>query len=386
MKRVVLLGASGSIGTNTLDVLRNNTNDFLLIAFSVHNNVEKIEEVLAKFPSVKHVAVSSNKNIDSIKNQFPFVDFYEGNNAIEDMLKSVSYDILVNALTGFAGLKPSLIAIEQNKIIALSNKETLVVGGELVKDKLSQSTAKIYPIDSEHAALFHLLSKCKKEEIKKIFITCSGGALRDTPIEDLYDVDYKKALKHPQWKMGPKITIDSATLLNKAYEVIEAHYLFDIDMDQINVLMHKESVIHAMVELVDGSFIAHLGPSDMRPFIQYALYEGQTKLISNIDNFDIPDLHFFKKDDVRYPLFHITIDSYKSNPNLLCVINAASEMLVSLYLHDLIKFGDISHYVNEEINALKIPHRLTYEDLAKLDKIIRSRILWKVVFKRCLNG
>lgn len=386
MKKVVLLGASGSIGTNTLDVLSNNTNDFLLIAFSVHNQVEKIEEVFAKFPSVKYVAVSSNKKIDFIKKNYPFIAFYEGKDAIENMLKNISYDILVNALTGFAGLKPSLIAIEQNKIIALSNKESLVVGGELVKDKLSQSTAKIYPIDSEHAALFHLLSKCKKEEIKKVYITCSGGALRDIPLKDLYDVDYKKALNHPRWKMGPKITIDSATLLNKAYEVIEAHYLFDIDVDEVNVLMHKESVIHAMVELVDGSFIAHLGPSDMRPFIQYALYEGQTKLISNIDNFNIPDLHFFKKDDVRYPLFHITIDAYKSNPYLLCVINAASEMLVSLYLHGLIKFGDISHLVFEEVSDLKIPHQLTYEDLAKLDKIIKSRILWKVVFKRCLNG
>lgn len=386
MKRVILLGASGSIGTNTLDVLSNNTNDFSLVAISVHNQVEKIEEVFAKFPSVKYVAVSSNKKIDFIKKNYPFITFYEGKDSIENMLKNVSYDILVNALTGFAGLKPSLIAIEQNKIIALSNKETLVVGGELVKDKLSHSDAKIFPIDSEHAALFHLLSKCKKEEVRRVFITCSGGALRDIPLKNLYDVDYRKALNHPQWKMGPKITIDSATLLNKAYEVIEAHYLFDINVDDVNVLMHKESVIHAMVELVDGSFIAHLGPSDMRPFIQYALYEGQTKLISHIDNFDLPDLHFFKKDDDRYPLFHITIDAYKTNPYLLCVINAASEVLVSLYLCRLIKFGDISRFVNEEIIDLKIPNKLTYADLIKLDKITRARILWKVVFKRCLNG
>lgn len=379
MKRVILLGASGSIGQNTLDVILHHLEDFKLVGISVHSKIELIPSILDSFPSIESVAISGKIDLDeSIKEKYPKVNFIFKEDAISSLLKLVNYDLLVNALSGFAGLKPSLIAIEQNKIIALSNKETLVVGGNLVLDALKKSEAKIYPIDSEHAAMHHLLSRIPKEEVKDIYITCSGGALRDYPLDKLDNVTPKMALNHPRWKMGAKITIDSATLLNKAYEVIEAHYLFGFDLSQIHVLMHKESIIHALVNLVDYSYIAHLGTSDMRTFIQYAMYEGNSKILFNPKPFNFEDLHFFKKDDERYPMFHIVLEAYKKGGSTMALVNAASEVLDQLFLENKIKFSDIARIVSELVNEDSPILSPTYEDLEKIDKETRKKVFRKV--------
>ena len=287
---------------------------------------------------------------------------------------NVNMNILDNIQTLFA----SQINIEQNKIIALSNKETLVVGGNLVLDALKKSQAKIYPIDSEHAAMHHLLSRIPKEEVKDIYITCSGGALRDYPLDKLDKVTPMMALNHPRWKMGAKITIDSATLLNKAYEVIEAHYLFGFDLAQIHVLMHKESIIHALVNLLDHSYIAHLGTSDMRTFIQYAMFEGKSKILFDPKPFDFKDLHFFKKDDERYPMFHIVLETFKKGGSSMALVNAASEVLDQLFLENRIKFTDIARIVSELVNEDFPILSPTYQDLEKVDKETRIKVLRKV--------
>ncbi len=379
MKRVILLGASGSIGQNTLDVILHHLEDFKLVGISVHHNIDLIPSILEKFPSIECVAISGDKDISNkIKETYKNVTFILGNKAIKEMLENLNYDLLVNALSGFAGLKPSLIAIEQNKIIALSNKETLVVGGEIVLKELKNSKAKIYPIDSEHAAMQHLLTRIPKEEVKDIYITCSGGALRDYPMDKLDEVTPEMALNHPRWKMGAKITIDSATLLNKAYEVIEAHYLFGFDLNQINVLMHKESIIHALVNLCDHSFIAHLGTSDMRTFIQYAMYEGHSKILYEPKPFNFEDLHFFKKDDERYPMFHIVLNAFKKGGTSMALVNAASEVLDQLFLENKIKFKDITNILKTLVDEDKPLLHPTYEDLEKVDKVTREKVLRKV--------
>lgn len=379
MKRVILLGASGSIGQNTLDVISHHLEDFNLVGISVHSKTELIPFILDRFPSIESVAISGKIDLDkTIKVKYPKVNFIFKEDAISSLLKLVNYDLLVNALSGFAGLKPSLIAIEQNKIIALSNKETLVVGGNLVLDALKKSQAKIYPIDSEHAAMHHLLSRIPKEEVKDIYITCSGGALRDYPLDKLDKVTPMMALNHPRWKMGAKITIDSATLLNKAYEVIEAHYLFGFDLAQIHVLMHKESIIHALVNLLDHSYIAHLGTSDMRTFIQYAMFEGKSKILFDPKPFDFEDLHFFKKDDERYPMFHIVLKAFKKGGSSMALVNAASEVLDQLFLENRIKFTDIARIVSELVNEDFPILSPTYQDLEKVDEETRIKVLRKV--------
>ena len=379
MKRVILLGASGSIGQNTLDVILHHLEDFKLVGISVHSYIELIPSFLDKFPSIECVAISGKKDVDdNIKETYKDVTFIHDKRAIDQMLEALDYDLLVNALSGFAGLKPSLIAIKQNKIIALSNKETLVVGGDIVLKALKNSTAKIYPIDSEHAAMHHLLTRIPKDEVKGIYITCSGGALRDYPLDKLESVTPQMALDHPRWKMGAKITIDSATLLNKAYEVIEAHYLFGFDISQIHVLMHKESIIHALVNLVDHSYVAHLGTSDMRTFIQYAMYEGHSKILYEPKPFQFEDLHFFKKDDERYPMFHIVLKAYKKGGSSIALVNAASEVLDQLFLEGKIKFTDIAKIVKILVDEDEPILNPTYEDLVKVDEETRLKVLRKV--------
>ena len=264
MKRLVLLGASGSIGAQTVDIVQQHPDLFEIVSFGVGRNIAKAKEYLELFPDIHTFSVQYQEDAEVLQKQYPDKKVLSGEEGMEEIVSQDNYDVLVNALVGFAGFLPTLKAIETHHDVALANKETLVCGGELINRACKEYDCQLYPIDSEHSAIWQSLRGNKKEQVKRLLITCSGGSFRNKTRDELKDVTVEEALAHPNWSMGAKITIDSATLMNKGFEVIEAHWLFDIPYDEISVLMHPESVVHSAVEYVDHSVIAQLGAPDMR--------------------------------------------------------------------------------------------------------------------------
>ena len=306
MKNISILGATGSIGTQTLDVIRNSNEEINLIGITANSSVDKIKEIVKEFKP-KYIAMmdeNSGNIIEEFCNkEYPDIQVFKGINGLIKVATLDEIDTVVTSVVGMIGLKPTMAAIEAKKDIALANKETLVVAGELVMNKAKEKNVKILPVDSEHSAIFQSLSGYKNKDINKIILTASGGPFRGKTIDDLKDVTVKDALKHPKWNMGQKISIDSATLMNKGLEVIEAHFLFDTDYENIEVVVHPQSIIHSMVEYKDASVIAQLGTPDMRLPIQYALnYPERRGMIANPINFyelgaltfEKPDLETFK--------------------------------------------------------------------------------------------
>ena len=342
--KVLLLGASGSIGSQTIDIINEANGKFILTAFSVGKNYEKALEILKKFPTVKDVYVISEEHAEQLKKAFPNVKFYSGKKGLAKLTRKADYTMCVNALVGFAGLEPSIIALKKNKILCLANKEALVTGGQIINLLLSSGKGKLYPIDSEHVALAKCLKACKPDEVKTLLITASGGALRNVPIEELDNVKAEQALQHPTWKMGNKITIDCATMMNKGFEIIEASYLYGYGLDQIQVLMHDESLIHSAVELKDGTIIADYGKSDMHKPIKWAMYEGEVEndvvKVKSLKEFK--DCHFREYDPKRYPCTELAKQALELGPSKMIALNAANEVLVNKYLNNQIKFTDIA--------------------------------------------
>lgn len=342
--KVLLLGASGSIGGQTIDIINEANGKFILTAFSVGKNYEKAEEILKKFPSVKDVYVISKEHAEELKKGFPNVKFYSGKKGLAKLTRKADYTMCVNALVGFAGLEPSIIALKKNKVLCLANKEALVTGGQIINLLLGSGKGKLYPIDSEHVALAKCLKACKPDEVKTLLITASGGALRNVPIEELDNVKAEQALQHPTWKMGNKITIDCATMMNKGFEIIEASYLYGYGLDQIQVLMHDESLIHSAVELKDGTIIADYGKPDMHKAIKWAMYEGEVEndvvKVKSLKEFK--DCHFREYDPKRYPCTELAKQALELGPAKMIALNAANEVLVNKYLNNQIKFTDIA--------------------------------------------
>ena len=345
MKKIVLLGASGSIGLQTIDVVKNNLDLFEIVGLSIGNNIEILEKILLEI-SVKNICVKNEKDFLILKEKYKNINFYYGDEGLIHLVNLSDYDLLVNALVGFVGFKPTLAAIENKKDIALANKETLVVAGELVNKALERNNVKLFPIDSEHSAILQCLQGNNFKEVKKMIITASGGSFRNLSRNDLINVSVDDALNHPNWKMGAKITIDSATMMNKGFEVIEAHWLFNIDYDKIDVILHDESIIHSMVEYIDGAIIAQIGDADMRVPIQYALsYPNRLKRNSNFSITDFKELHFKKMDYDRFPLLKLAFDVGKKKGNLPCVLNAANEVANNAFREGKISFLDIEKIV-----------------------------------------
>ena len=342
--KVLLLGASGSIGGQTIDIINEANGKFILTAFSVGKNYEKAQEILKKFPSVKDVYVISEEHAEELKKEFPNIKFYSGKKGLAKLTRKADYTMCVNALVGFAGLEPSIIALKKNKILCLANKEALVTGGQIINLLLSSGKGKLYPIDSEHVALAKCLKACKPDEVKTLLITASGGALRNVPIEELDNVKAEQALQHPTWKMGNKITIDCATMMNKGFEIIEASYLYGYGLDQIQVLMHDESLIHSAVELKDGTIIADYGKPDMHKPIKWAMYEGEVEndIVKVKSLKEFKDCHFREYDPKRYPCTELAKQALELGPAKMIALNAANEVLVNKYLNNQIKFTDIA--------------------------------------------
>ena len=275
MKKVLLLGASGSIGSQTIDVINKNKDQFVLTAFSVGNRSETIEPILKEHKEVKFVYLIDKDFAKKLSAKYKDITFFSGPKGLAKITQKADYDMCVDALVGFAGLEPAVIALKRDKILCLANKEALVSGGTLISKYLVTGHGKLYPIDSEHVALAKCLSRCEKRDVKRLIITASGGALRHVPIEELGNMTKDDALKHPTWKMGNKITIDCATMMNKGFEVIEAWYLYHFPLDQIDIQMHDESLVHSMVELKDGTLLVDYGKPDMRIPIEWAMKEGK---------------------------------------------------------------------------------------------------------------
>ncbi len=382
MKKIVLLGASGSIGTQTIDVVKHHDDEFMIVAVSIGHNVKKLEELLVDLPHLKAICVANHEDMLYLQDKYPNYEYYDGDEGLKALASLDDYDIFVNAVVGFRGLVPLLCAIEHDKVIALANKESLVCGGELVKKALKEHPVPIYPIDSEHSAIFQCLACGKKNEVDKLIVTASGGSFRDYSREDLANVSVKQALNHPNWNMGGRITIDSATMMNKAFEVIEAHYLFDIPFEKIDVLIHRESIIHSMVQYIDHSIIAQLGSADMRIPIQVALgYPNRYDMPQSepLDFLSIGSLHFEKASFERYPLLSLAYEVGAKKGNLGTIINGADEEAVSLFLKEKISFLDIETSIFEAIKNVPYISDPSLDDIVESDRLARVfvRSLWK---------
>ncbi|MCI5773649.1 MAG: 1-deoxy-D-xylulose-5-phosphate reductoisomerase [Erysipelotrichaceae bacterium] len=373
MKKILLLGASGSIGLQTIDVIKNHPDQYVLTGFSVGRQVAKAYEILACL-KVEKVYVQDEEAAKKLQEAYQDIKVYHGKMGLLSLVEEADYDLLVNALVGFVGLEPTLKAISLNKDVALANKETLVVAGELVKKALKQHHVHLFPIDSEHSAIAQCLQGNKHEEIKKLIFTASGGSFRDKTRDQLKDVTLQDTLKHPNWAMGAKITIDSATMMNKGLEVIEAHYLFDVDYEDIDVLLHRESIVHSMVEYVDNSIMAQLGNADMRLPIQYALsYPARLSINTQpLDLVAIGSLHFEKMDMERYPLLALAYEVGKKGGNLPCIMNGANEEANFAFQKGEIAFLDIERLVFKAVEAATYAPVETLEDILAADKWVRA--------------
>lgn len=378
MKNLTILGSTGSIGTQTLDVVRWHPNMFSVYALVANNSADKLIEQAREFhPEV--VVINNEQHYDKVKEalqELP-IKVFSGADAVNQVAAMKCVDIVVTAMVGYAGLASTMEAIKAGRRIALANKETLVVAGELITRMVHQYHAEIVPVDSEHGAIFQCLVGEKDKEVDKLIITASGGPFRKLGIEELRHVKAADALKHPTWQMGAKITIDSASLMNKGFEVMEARWLFGITDEHIDVVVHPQSIVHSMVQFVDGSIKAQLGMPDMRLPIQYALAYPD-RIESQIERMDfakISTLTFEKPDMERFPNLRLAFEALHKGGNMPCILNAANEVVVAAFLKDKISFTGMSEVIEKTMNQISFIKNPTYEQLVETDKITREQTL-----------
>ncbi|HWQ81151.1 MAG TPA: 1-deoxy-D-xylulose-5-phosphate reductoisomerase [Ignavibacteria bacterium] len=380
-KRIGILGSTGSIGTSALEVIRNlqkNGFDCEVVFLSCNNNIEKFKEQIDEFDPLT-VILHNESRFQDLKDVgiSPATEILTGFDTLNELVSRDNYDILINSLVGFVGLIPTLEAIKHDKRIALANKETLVVAGKLINETLLKSDSEIIPIDSEHSAIFQCLSGENRENISKIILTASGGPFRGYTERELSKVTVKQALQHPNWVMGNKITIDSATLMNKGLEVIEAKWLFNKDIKDIQVIIHPQSVIHSMVEFKDGSVKAQMGVPDMKVPIQYALTypERYGNDFKKIDFLQTGNLEFAKPDFETFRCLKLAFDSIENGGTYPTVLNAANEVAVDLFLNGRIGFTDIPDLIEAELDNHVSVINYELQDLVKIDKLTRINVL-----------
>lgn len=360
-KGIAVLGSTGSIGTQTLDVVRAFPDRFDIVVLTCGSNATLlVEQALEFLPQAVVVIDEAQFEFVKVKLSHTAIAVYSGMQALEEVVQFEEIDVVLNAIVGAAGLRPTIKAIENGKDIALANKETLVVAGELVMGLASQYQVQMLPVDSEHSAIFQCLAGEETNPIEKIYITASGGPFRGKDRSFLASVTKEHALKHPNWVMGAKITIDSASLMNKGLEVIEAKWLFDLEVDQVDVIVHPQSIVHSLVQFQDGSIKAQLGVPDMKLPIQYALSYPH-RLENNFERFnflDYPQLTFEKPDLHTFRNLALAYDSLRKGGNRPCVLNAANEIVVDAFLKDKISFlgmSDVIETVLEKVNYLARP-------------------------------
>ena len=373
-KRIAILGSTGSIGTQTLEVISQNPDHFEVEVLTAYNNIELLIQQAKRFqPNV--VVITNNCHYELLKEalQNEPIKIYTGKEALEQVVQMDTIDVVVTAMVGYAGLIPTCNAIKAGKHIALANKETMVVAGEIINQLAIEHKVNIYPVDSEHSAIFQCLVGEFNNEVEKIYLTASGGPFRGFTPEQLATVTKADALKHPNWNMGSKITIDSATMMNKGFEVIEAKWLFGLKAEQIDVVVHPQSIIHSIVQFMDGSMKAQMGLPDMRLPIQYALSFPQ-RLASEFKRFsflDYPKLTFEQPNTKNFRNLALAFEALNQGGNMPCILNAANEVVVQAFLTDRISFLQMPQIIEmamEKATFIKTPN---LEDYIQTDKEIR---------------
>ena len=380
MKKISLLGATGSIGTQTVDIVRAHPEHFELSAISVGRNINEARKIIQQCKPAL-VSVMKKEDCLSLQAEFPSIRFVYGEEGLVEVATHPSTGVLVNAVLGSVGLTPTLEAIKMRKTIAIANKETLVTAGHLVMEAAKEYGADILPVDSEHSAIFQSLQGQDQKAIDRLILTASGGSFRDKTRAELQGVTVEDALNHPNWSMGAKITIDSATMMNKGLEVIEAHWLFDLPYEKIDVLLHKESIIHSMVEYSDTSVIAQLGTPDMRVPIQYALTYPKRMSLPNTKRLslaDIGQLHFAKMDEERFRCLAFAFEAGKAGGTLPTVLNAANEEAVQAFLDGHITFLQIEDVIEKAMNEHTVIQKPCLSTIKEVDlearEFVRSAI------------
>lgn len=370
MKNIAVLGSTGSIGTQTLEIVRAN-DDLNVVSLAAGSNIEMLEKQIREFkPQV--VCVYNEKKAEELKIKVSDTDvkIVTGMDGLIETAVIKTADIVLTAVVGMIGIRPTIAAIKAGKDIALANKETLVTAGHIIMPLAKEYGIRILPVDSEHSAIFQSLQGNKKSQLSKILLTASGGPFRNTPKEDLKNVTVKDALKHPNWSMGRKITIDSATMVNKGLEVIEAKWLFDVDIDNIEVVVQPQSLIHSMVEYVDGGIMAQLGTPDMKLPIQYALFYPDRRTLDGkrVNFFDIANITFFKPDRDKFKGFDLAFKAGKTGGSLPTIYNAANELAVSKFLNEEIRFLDIPELIETAMNNHKVIDNPSLEQILESEK------------------
>ena len=365
-RNIAILGSTGSIGTQALEVISAHSDKFSIEVLTANTNAELLAEQALKFDA-NAVVIQDESKVKWLKDQLfeRGVKVFCGSDALAEIVEMESIDIVLTALVGFAGLRPTMRAIEAGKSIALANKETLVVAGELVTEAARKKGVNIYPVDSEHSAIFQCLSGEYHNPIEKIYLTASGGPFRGMTREQLASVTKAQALKHPNWEMGAKITIDSASMMNKGLEVIEAKWLFNLKPEQVDVIVHPQSIIHSLVQFTDGSMKAQMGLPDMKLPIQYAL-TYPNRLVSDFPRFnfmDFPQLTFEAPDAKTFRNLGLAYEAMEMGGNAPCILNAANEVAVQAFLEERIGFLAMSNMIErslKEISAIKKPSLQDY--------------------------
>jgi 1-deoxy-D-xylulose-5-phosphate reductoisomerase len=360
MKHLAVLGSTGSIGRNTLRVVEHLSDRFRIFALAANSAVDRLAEQTAAFrPAV--VAIADKSKVCEFQSQcrekgIPLPEIVTGEEGLCQITAASEVDIVVSGAVGAAGLRPTYSAVASGKIVALANKEAMVLAGELLRKTSGKTGATIIPVDSEHCAVDQCLRSGRASEVRRLILTASGGPFRETPAEQFSTISPEQALKHPTWKMGKRITVDSATLMNKGLEVIEARWLFEVPAGKIDIMVHPQSVVHSMVEFVDGSIVAQLGTADMRQPIQYALTYPD-RLPSQVESLDwttVPRLDFIPPDRKKFPCISLAYQALETGGTAPAVLNAADEVAVDAFLQREIRFTDIADLIRETLEAHEI--------------------------------
>lgn len=377
MKKVFVLGSTGSIGINCLNVISNLRNDFEVSALSVNSNIELLLEQI-KIYKPKVVVVRDERAAINISSKIPKgCELLIGEDGLIKAAVEADYDIFMGAMVGFAGLAPTIEAVKRGKRIALANKETLVVAGEIVTDLCRANGSEIIPVDSEHSAIYQCLIGENLNEVEKLILTASGGPFLNKDKSFFENATVDEALNHPNWKMGSKITIDSATMMNKGLEVIEAHWLFGLPAEKIEVVIHPQSIIHSMVQFVDGSMKAQLGLPDMKLPIQYALTFPE-RMQNNFERTNLPEIGtmtFFKPDFTKFECLKLAFDALSEGGTAPCILNAANEVAVGKFLNKEIKFSHIPLLINKALNKVESILSPDLGTIFECDRVTREYVL-----------
>ncbi len=373
-KKIAILGSTGSIGTQTLEVIEEHPGLFEAYALTANHNADLLIEQARKF-NPEFVVIADETLYGKVKDALSDLPMkvYAGSDAICEVASMDTIDVVLTAMVGYAGLKPTIAAIKAHKTIALANKETLVVAGQLVERLSMENHAPILPVDSEHSAIFQCINGENPDQIEKIIITASGGPFLHTPADHLKNVTPAQALNHPNWSMGAKITIDSASMMNKGFEVIEAKWLFGLQPEQIDVIVHPQSIVHSMVQYVDGAVKAQLGIPDMKLPIQYALtYPNRVHLSApRLDFRKDSQLTFLEPDTKKFRNLTFAFEALRRKGNAACVLNAANEVVVNAFLHEKIGFLTMSDIIEKTMEKAAYIAEPTYEDYVQSDKEAR---------------